>query len=79
MQQGQSQLHSFQVRRPQNNGYTLLYNGSIRIGLVSFYGFHPFNSKGHSISAYLPGLHRVLPGSLKTALKCTRPRQRFSL
>ncbi len=36
-----------------------------------------FNSKGHSASALLPGLHHVQPGSLEIALKRTRPRQRF--
>jgi hypothetical protein len=36
-----------------------------------------FNSEGHSTSALPPGLHHVLLGSLKIALKHTRPRQRF--
>jgi len=80
MQQGgESQRHSFQVRHifvviP------LLYNGSARIGLLV--AFRPFNSEVHSVSALLPCSHHSdlrpgLLGSLKIALKRTRPRQRF--
>ena len=39
--------------------------------------FRPINSEAHSTPALLPGSHRLLPGSLKIALKPTRPRQRF--
>lgn len=39
--------------------------------------FRPFNSEVHSASALLPCLHHVPLGSLKIALKRTRPRLRF--
>lgn len=53
----------------------LLCNGSSRSRLLI--SFRPFNSEVHSVSALLPGFHQKPPGSLKTALKRTRPRQRF--
>jgi len=84
MQQGDiSQRHSFQVRRLLAV-IPLLYNGSSRIGLLI--SFRPFNSEVHSVSALLPCSHHsgldtfVLDqrlGSLKIALKRTRPRQRI--
>ena len=80
MQQGgESQRHSFQVRRV-SAVIPLLYNGSCRIGLLVT--FRPFNSEVHSTSALLPCFQTaVIPdrvlGSLEIALKCTRPRQRF--
>jgi hypothetical protein len=66
----------------------LLYNGSSRIGLLTLTRVRPFNSEVHSVSALLPCLHHsgfdtdfVLLnqrlGSLKIALKRTRPRQRI--
>ena len=94
MQQGgESQRHSFQVRRP-SAVIPLLYNGSARIGLLSLVGItpslhvRPFNSEVHSASALLPCSHHdgldmdfiLLDhrlGSLEIALKRTRPRQRF--
>jgi hypothetical protein len=53
----------------------LLDNGSSRSRLLI--AFRLFNSEVHSVSALLPGFHHNLPGSLKSALKRTRPRQRL--
>jgi len=82
MQQGgKSQRHSFQVRR-RFAVIPWLYNGSARIGLLAPACVRPFNSEVHSASALLPCFHpAVIPdrvlGSLKIALKRTRPRQRI--
>jgi len=88
MLQELGQLHSFQVRHPLVV-IPLLDNGSSRIGLLALVsiwtssystnGVRPFNSEGHSVSALLPRLHHLLPGSLEIALKRTRPRQRFGM
>ncbi len=52
-------------------------NGSSRSRLLI--AFRLFNSEVHSASALLPGFHHNLPGSLKSALKRTRPRLRLFL
>ena len=70
----ESQRHSFQVRHIVVV-IPLLYNGSARIRLLVF--FRLLNSEVHSASALLPCSHQLVLGSLKIALKRTRPRQRF--
>lgn len=47
------------------------------VAVLNHLRFLMLNSEGHSAPALLPGSHLDLPGSLKTALKRTRPRQRI--
>jgi len=69
-----SQRHSFQVRRPLAV-IPLLYNGSSRIELLALRSFFQLGGPfGFCAFALLTPL---LLGSLKIALKRTRPRQRF--
>jgi hypothetical protein len=76
MQQGgKSQRHSFQVRRPLAV-IPLLYNGSCRIGLLSF-KCSPVQLGGPFGFCAIALLASLLLGSLKIALKRTRPRQRY--
>ena len=78
MQQGgKSQRHSFQVRRRRRRAVIpLLYNGSARIGLLARRG-SPVQLGGPFGFCAFALLAPLLLGSLKIALKRTRPRQRF--
>jgi hypothetical protein len=83
MQQGESsQRHSFQVRHSVVV-IPMLYNGSARIGLLGFGWGDPAPTRspvqlGGPFGFCAFALLSSLPlGSLKIALKRTRPRQRF--
>jgi len=75
MQQGGKPASLYQIRH-QLWLYPCLITEASGLGYLLF-RVRPFNSEVHSASALLPCFHRLLPGSLKTALKRTRPRQRF--
>lgn len=68
------QLHSFQVRRI-SAVIPLPYNGSDRIGLLAM--LSPVQLGGPFGFCAFAWLSPILPGSLKTALKRTRPRLRL--
>ena len=76
MQQGESQRHSFQVRRITYAVIPLLYNGSCRIGLLTLV-CSPVQLGGPFGFCAFALLTPLMLGSLEIALKRTRPRQRF--
>ena len=83
MQQGDgSQRHSCSLLVGWFGSYHLTkklcgVTGAVPVSGTRALALSLHNSEVHSASALLPRFHHVLLGSLKIALKRTRPRQRF--